>query len=366
MKKYAFNEISLLQFICITLGIQASVGVLALPRKLAEKANTDGWMTIILVWAITVAVSWIVVQIMKKYPDDTLPDLLTRYLGKWFGKAVALFVALYFLYYAYVGIVSTILYTKAWLLPQTPGKIIMILFLIPTYIIASKGLRVIGRFAELVVLLSGWMLVIYTESMKDANWLHLRPLFKEGWYPIITALPEASLSFLGFGSLFILYPFLQNKQKAFIGIAVSSTLSMLVYLFLTIICFVYFSPDEITQYHDPVINILKVIEFRFIARVEILFISFYLFMFSLSWIPAIYFSVFCTSWMLGKPDHRGHLRILLLSAAAGAYFFMPTVYQKNQMETLLMQIGIGVEYAFPFCLLAYLWLHDRIQGRING
>ena len=366
MKKYAFNEISLLQFICINLGIQASVGVLALPRKLAEKASTDGWMAIILTWIVTVAVSGLIVQAMKKFPDGTLPDLLTRYLGKWIGKAAAILISLYFLYYAYVGIVSTILYTQEWLLPRTPGKVIMILFLVPTYIIVSKGLRIIGRYAEMVVLISSWMLIIYTESIKDAYWLHLRPLFKEGWYPVFTALPEASLSFIGIASVFILYPFLQNKQHAFIGVAISSTLSMLVYLFLTVVCFAYFSPDEITQYHDPVINILKVIEFRFIDRVEMLFIAFYLFMFSLSWIPAIYICVFCTSWVHGKQDHRAHLRILLIGVAMVTYFFVPTFYEKNHLENLLMRLGIGFEYAFPICLFVYLWLHDRIQGRING
>lgn len=366
MKKYAFNEISLLQYICMTIGIQISVGVLSLPKKLAEKATTDGWMSIILVWAFTLVTSWIVVQIMNKYPDDTLPDLLSRYLGKWMGKAIALFVALYFLYYAYVGIISTILYTKQWLLPGTPGKIIMILFLIPTYVIASKGLRVIGRYAEVVFLLTGWMFVIYMESFGDAYWLHLRPLLKEGWYPVVTAMPDASLSFIGFASLFILHPFLQNKQQAFIGIAVSSTIAMLIYLFLTIICFIYFSPDQIMQYNDPVITILKVIRFRFIERIEILFISSYLFIFSLSWIPAVYFSVFCTSWVFGKKDHRGHLRILLIGAAAGTYFFMPTSHQKIQMEALLMPISIGFEYVFPVCLLIYLWLHERVGGRIKG
>ncbi|MBD2867114.1 GerAB/ArcD/ProY family transporter [Paenibacillus arenilitoris] len=365
MKKYEFNEITLLQFICINLGIQVSVGALSLPQRLALKASTDGWMAIILMWAITIAASWIIIQIMKKYPDGTLPDLLSRYLGKWVGKAVALAAALYFLYYAYVVIVSTILYTKQWLLPRTPGEIIMLLFLIPAYAIASKGLRVIGRYAEVVILLSGWMLVIYMESFRDAYWLHLRPFFKEGWYPVIAALPEASLSFIGFASLFILYPFLQNKQQAFIGITVSSTLSMLVYLFTTIICFVYFSPDQIMQYNDPVVTILKVIKFRFVDRIEVLFISFYLFMFSLSWITTIYFSVFCTSWALGKQDHRGHLRILLFGAVAGTYFFMPTEQQKNQLEDLLMQIGIGFEYAFPVCLLIYLWLHERVLGRIK-
>ena len=52
---------------------------------------------------ITIAASLIVIQVMKKHPEGTLFDLLTRYLGKWAGKAGAIFFALYLFYYAYTG-----------------------------------------------------------------------------------------------------------------------------------------------------------------------------------------------------------------------------------------------------------------------
>ena len=89
-------------------------------------------------------------------------------------------------------------------------------------------------------------------------------------------------------------------------IVISDTLTMLGYLFITMICFVYYSPDEIQKYNQPVINMLESIEFKFIERMEMLFIAFFILIFSLAWIPAMYMGVFCTSWLFGKQDHRNH------------------------------------------------------------
>ncbi|MEW9700010.1 endospore germination permease [Paenibacillus sp. SI8] len=363
MKKYGLNEITIMQFIFINFGVQSSIGLLALPQVLADRAGTDGWMGILIGWIFSTGASLVIIQVMKKYPDGTLLDLLTHYLGEWAGKAGAILYALYFLLYGYLGLVRTVLYTKAWLLPQTPGYITMLLLLIPTYTIARNGLRIIGRYVELVIFLSLWIPFVYLLPLKDAHWLHLFPIFKEGWRPIWSAFQATILSYLGFGVTLFLYPFLQNKPKASIGIAISNAMSMLLFLFITLVCFAYFSPDEMKAYNEPVVNVLKTIEFKFIERIEMLFIAFYLFIFSFSWIPTIYISVFCTSWLFAKQDHRSHLRVLWLALALVAFFYIPTFNQSDRLDKILTKAGLCFEYAFPACLLIYIWIHDRLGWR---
>jgi spore germination protein (amino acid permease) len=363
VKKYAFNEITFLQYVFLLFGLQVSVGLLALPQVLADRAGTDGWMAIIAGWIFSIAAGLVIVQVMRKHPDGTLPDLLRRYFGGWAGKTGAVLFGCYIFYYGYNGLVRTVLYTKVWLLPQTPVYIIMMLLLIPTYGIARNGLRIMGRYAELVFFISLWLPFIYLIPLKDAHWLHLFPVLKEGWKPVFSAAQSIVISYSGPGAVFIFYPFLQNKRRASAGIVLSGTLTMLVYIFVTLVCFVYFSPDEITEYNEPVVNVLKTIEFKFVERVEVLFIAFFLIIFSLAWIPALYMCTFCTSWLLGKRDHRGHLLLLLLLVAVGSYFFMPTFYQNDLMEKYMTRMAIGFEGVFPVCLLVYIWGYRRFQRR---
>jgi spore germination protein (amino acid permease) len=363
VKKYALNEITFMQYIFLNFGMVVSIGFLSLPRVLAEQAGTAGWIALIIVWVISAVAGLIVIQVMKRYPDGTLLDLLTVYMGKWAGKAGAVLFALYLFYYGYTGLVYTVLMTKQYLLQQTPAYIIMLLLLIPTYVIVRNGPRILGRYVEVIILLSIWIPFVYLLPLKDAHWLRLFPVLKEGWEPVFAAVPGTFYYHIGVSTTFILYPFLKNKRKALSGIVISYTLTMLMYVFITVICFIYFSPDEVMEYNEPTINVLKAIEFKFISRVEVLFIAFYLLIFSLSWIPTMYMSVFCTTWLIGKQDHRGHLRLLWLFIAVGTYFFMPTFFQSEQMNTLLGQIGMWVDYIIPVCLLLYLWVHDRLGWR---
>ncbi|NQX68048.1 endospore germination permease [Paenibacillus alba] len=359
MKKYAYNEITLMQFICIQSGVQLSVGLLALPMNLAQSAGTDGWMGILLVWILNLTASLIIVQVMKKYPDGTLLDLLAHYCGRWVGTVAAVLIGLYFFFYGYIGITRTILYVKQWLLPQTSSPLIMLLLLIPTYTIARNGLRIIGRYAELVFFISLWIPFAYILPLNDAQWLYLLPVLKEGWLPVFSAAEAALLSFSGIGVTLILYPFLLHKRQAAMGVILSNTMSMLAFLLMTLICFVYFSPNEIKGYNEPVVNVLKNIEFKFIERIEVVFISFYLFMFSLSWIPTFYACTFCISWLLGKQDHRNPLRVLWLLLAIGTFLFMPTFNQNTFMGKWLTKCAFGIEYTLPLCLLLYLWFRVR-------
>ncbi|GAA3407463.1 endospore germination permease [Paenibacillus hodogayensis] len=361
MKKYAFNEIGFVQSILLITGIQVSVGFLALPQALAEAAGTDGWISLVMGWAVAVTASLIIIQLMKRYPDGTLPDLIAAYFGKWAGMAGGALLAVYYFYIAYSCLVYSVLTAKAWLLPQTPASVIMLLLLIPTGMLARSGLRVLTRYAEIVFLLSLWIPIAYLFPLKEAHWLHLLPLFKAGAGPVFAAVPSTFYFFAGFASTFIWYPFLKDKRHAMAGVAIANTLTLLVFLFITIVCFVYFSPDRIAVYSEPAIIVLKTIEFKFIERIEVLFIAFYLIIFSLAWAPFMYFGAFCTSWLFGKRDHRGHLLLFWLLFAVGSFFFMPDSDLSEKMSELLGKISFGMEYVLPFCLLLYVWMHDRMK-----
>ena len=50
MKKYAYNDITVMQYIFIINASQVGTGILSLPRVLAEKAGTDSWIALFIGW----------------------------------------------------------------------------------------------------------------------------------------------------------------------------------------------------------------------------------------------------------------------------------------------------------------------------
>jgi spore germination protein (amino acid permease) len=364
MIKTKGNEITTMQFICLISGLQVSLPVLSIPSNLSETAGTDGWISILIGWAISLIVSLAIIGIMKKRPQDTLFDLASHYMGKWVGRTLALLFMLYFLCLAVDTLTRSVLITKIWLLGNTPIYLLMALILVPTYLVACNGPRIVGRYSELMTLMSLWIPFVYLFTLKEANVLHLFPILKHGVVPVLQAVKDTIYPTLGITAAFVFYPYLKHKEKATMGILLANTLTTAAYMFFTLICYLYFSPDEINKYNEPTISILKSIEFKFIERIEVPFISYYLLVFSLSWIPFLYLATFCSRWLLNKPDNRSHLRIVCAAIVVGIYFFRPTFGWSNSFEAWIGKIGFWLEYAFPVCLFLVLALYTKWKGRL--
>ena len=147
------------------------------------------------------------------------------------------------------------------------------------------------------------------------------------------------------------------------GIVIANTLSLLAYLMITIGAFAFYSPDEITIYNEPTIDMLKVLEFKFIERLEIVFFSFYLFVMSTTVLPFMFMTVFCTSQLVGKQDHSRHLAWFLLIEFAFVVLFPPTFERNTLFQQVIEQVGLILAFAFPLCLWGYVWLHGLFKRR---
>ncbi|MEH6889274.1 endospore germination permease [Bacillus sp. JJ864] len=364
MKKYAYNDITLLQYIFLINGMQVATGILSLPRVLAEKAGTDGWIAILIGWIFSTISGIFIVKTSARYPEDTLYDILIRLFGKIVGKALAVIYMIYFACYSCIILVNALLYLKGWLLPKTPDYIIIFLFSIPTFLVVRNGPRILGRYCELGFYMMIWVPVFFLIPLKEGgSWLPFFPLLKEGWKPVLMAVPTTIFTFLGFDIAFFLYPFLQKKQYAVHGFVIANTLTMLFYLFTTLVCFAYFSPDSITEFNQPVLNLLKVIEFRFLERFDMILLAVYLIVVSTAWMPCIYCAVFCSSQLLGKQDHSSHLVVLLLLIIGFIFWTHPSWNQSETWQQAVSNAGLGLTYISPIILWLYSWIYEKYRRR---
>ncbi|REE81269.1 spore germination protein (amino acid permease) [Paenibacillus taihuensis] len=360
LKPSKSNRITTLQFILIIHSMQLGVGIISMPKDVADVSGTDGWIAIILGWILSTAASLIIVQVMKKYPDGSIIDLIEHYFGKWIGKLAMALFAVYFLLYAYLIFDRMVLLTQSWIMQQTQSWVLMLLFVIPAYMLIKGGVRDIGRFAEITFFASIWMVFVISTLFKDGNWLHLLPVLKEGWLPVIRTVNTTILSFLGFECIFFIYPHLEKKQSASKGVIIANTLTMLIYLFITIICFLVFSPDEITFFNDAVISAVKIIEFRFIERFDLLILSIYLMVIAKTWISALFMSVYCTSRLIvGK--YYVHAGIFLVAMVITNYALNTGWNESIEASGYFSKIGFAVAFIGPVCLWLVLLVMSQFK-----
>lgn len=358
------NKITLMQYILMIHGVQMGVGILTLPRELAEKSGTDGWIVILLSWFASTLASLIIVQVMKRSPDGTILDLLTRYFGKWTGKVFTALFAVYFALLAHVIFIREALFIQSWILPYTEVYVLIALLSVPSYFIVRKNITILARYSEFIFFLTLWTIIMYLLPLKFAEWYNLLPMVKEGWMPIFSTMKTAVFSFLGFETVFFLYPYLDKKEKASLGVVIANTLSLLFFLIIVIGTFVFFSPDEITIYREPTIEMLKVIETKFIERLEIVFFSFYIFVISAVVLPFMYIAVFSSSRLAGRQDHhRRHLACFLLLECVYVILVPPSFESNFSLQQMVEKAGWICAFVFPVCLWGYGWLHNVITRR---
>ncbi|MCY9695742.1 GerAB/ArcD/ProY family transporter [Paenibacillus alginolyticus] len=361
MNKYSFNQISLIQYIFIIFETQVGIGVLSLPRDLAYTAGTDGWITVILGGLVSMLLSIVIIRIMEKNPEYTLFELLSKYFGKWVGKGLAAAWILLAAYAASTAMFSAIHIIKIWIIPDIRNFILMILFSIPIYMITKQGIRVIGIFAEFVFIVTLWMPFFLLLALKDTQWTYLLPIGKEGVLPILSSLKSTIYAFLGFELAFMLYPFLKDKKSAVKGIVIANLLSIITYSATTIVCFIRFSPAEVTDYVYPMLNLLKLIRLPFLERLEIFSLSFYLFIIFMTIIPYLFTAVLGITQLLGKQDHRIALRILILLWILLSFFFIPTSSQITSMGKSWGIAGLLSAFVFPIFLWVYGWIFHFVR-----
>lgn len=148
---------------------------------------------------------------------------------------------------------------------------VLFLFSIPVFMLVYSGIQSICRYAVFNVFFTLWMPLLLIIPLKDSHFLYLLPLLKEGWLPIFKTIKSTILAFLGFEFSFVLYPHLKDKRFATKAIIIANLITILVYLQITLVCFVYFSPDDITRFLWPTLSLITPFHFSFLERFEIFF-----------------------------------------------------------------------------------------------
>ncbi|MCZ8511444.1 GerAB/ArcD/ProY family transporter [Paenibacillus filicis] len=359
MNKYNVKQISLFQFIFIIHGAQLTIGNLSLPRRLGETAGTDGWISVILGWVLAMISSFFMIRVMRRHPEDTLFDLALRYLGKWGGMGVAILVLLYYSFAGFAAFFSLLFIIKSWLLLATPTYMVAGLFLIPGYIVIKNGIAMLGRFNEVIFLISIVLPLLLLLVLKEVHFYQLLPVLKEGWGPVIHGVTPTLLCFLGFETAFILYPFLNQKEQAMKGIFIANTLSLIVLLEVTLLTSAYFSPEEIVRYQLPVVSLMKSVQINFIERVDVLYLSAYIMVASVTWMTFMWSAVFGMGKLMPGISRRMHALFHTLLILFISFFYKPSFPESVNINYWWANFGYVIAYSLP--PIIYLWMMMTVQ-----
>jgi spore germination protein (amino acid permease) len=337
-----------------------------LPGKLADHAGTDGWICIVLDWLLVCLSGWIMLLTLRKYPSLTLPELLEQLFGRWLGKLLMLLPIGYFMLIGWFNLATTSIYIKNWFLPKTPPCVILFLLAVPGYMIVRQGPSIHGRFCELVFYMSIFMILLPIMPLAQGHWLHLLPVVKEGWRPILDGAVHTLNAFAGIEIILLYYPSLQKKRYALHGLLAANTITLIIYLYVTIICFIYFSPDGIARLDQPLLILMKNVGFRFLERLDSLALAAYLLVIFTALAPAAYSATFTLSRLLGMPDHRRIAAWYFSAIVATGLIVQPTWKMSLWWEQRIVNAVLVLLPFVPIALYVYVWGMEQVRKRRPG
>ena len=160
-------------------------------------------------------------------------------------------------------------------------------------------------------------------------------------------------------SSFILTSVINHLQK---GIVIANMITLFVYLQVTFVSFLYFSPDGITKFLWPTLSLVTPFHFSFLERFEIIFCHFI----SLSFL-ILAFLIFLLLQMesinyLTKREFITYL-VLLFGCTFILFFYIPSSYQISALREFWGTASYFIVFLFPVVFLLYMTLYQHWKRR---
>ncbi|MEB4855761.1 GerAB/ArcD/ProY family transporter [Priestia aryabhattai] len=351
------NSISASQLFFIILQTQIGIGVLGLPYNLFKTAHTDGWISMLISGCIIQVITLFHWGLTHRLPGLTLYQMTSKLLGKWIGNFLNVG---YVFYYIIVSSVITVLYVnvlKRWLYHLTPAYVLVFLLVVIALYFAKENVRNIGRFFTIVSVFLIILVLLVSNAYKEADVRYLFPIGHSGIQNILLASKEGSISMLGFEAILILAPFVKAKSTMTLKmVMLSNCIVTILYVYIIIACYMFFSPDEILIVPEPVLYILKATQNSVIERIDLVFITFWIISVITSLIMYVYISSVGMQEIFKKKTHRPFVPIVLIFVTGLSIYFSRTdnlVAALSQATNYLIYVFI---FCIPICLLILSWI----------
>ncbi|MEK3949345.1 GerAB/ArcD/ProY family transporter [Paenibacillus sp. FSL H7-0703] len=270
------EKISTLQALLTVTSTVYAVGIVSLPRTIAEKTQTpDVWQGLLLASLLGVGVVFINVKLCQRFPGKTFYELNPVIAGKFIGLLINIAFIVHCTMICSLVCRMMAEFLKGLALERTPLSMILLPFLLLIGYLTWGGLHAMVRLVELFFPLTFIVfLLLIILNINHFNLDNLRPVFHKGWHPIFESLKVIPFSTIGFESILILTNVMVNPQKAWKAGWIGYSIAMGLYLLMVTMVVGCMSVEEVSRLQWPVVSFAQQIEFpgSFLERFEILFI----------------------------------------------------------------------------------------------
>ncbi|CAH1059088.1 GerAB/ArcD/ProY family transporter [Paenibacillus pseudetheri] len=302
------------QLFCFIIQAQIGVGILSLPFKLNETAKGGGALSVLIAGAITQLIIILLWVLLKNFPGHNLFSICLQIGGPIIGRILIIAYIGYFVLLGSNVMFSAVEVLQRWMLQTTPRWAILALFSIMTLYLAREKLTVLARFFTLAAVLFVPLILFVSYGLTQAHLEFMLPLLENGYWNIIKGVQDSAISMYGFEMMLIVYPLSEgtNKQRL-MTISLASWFVTLLYVFVVFTCLTVFNSEQIKLIPEPVIYLVKSLNFYIVDRADILFLPIWSITLVCSIVSYCYAASIGLSVLLSRKSHKNFTPFVKIS-----------------------------------------------------
>lgn len=345
----------------VIINVQVGVGVFGFQRYVYEASRRDAWISVIIAGLATHFILWLIVRMLQKYKSADLFGIHYDLYGKWISMVFNSIYIVYYLLVTFTIMRNYISVVQVWVFPDLPTWVLMVIISCLAIYAGFGGIRVIVGICLFSFLVMLPTLILFHSSMKNAVWTQLLPVLDSSTWEILNGAVRMGFSLAGFEIIAVIYPYILNKERAMLYSQLGALFSNLLYLFITVISIGYFAPDQLLRSIWPTINMLKIVEYPYLERLEFIVIS--------VWMLIILSGILLNTWLLTrgckrlwklnpKPVLIGVFLITLLIS-----FYIREHVEIKQFNSHVEMSSIFISFLYPALLSCIVFIVFRWRKR---
>src|SRR5690625_188340 len=337
--------------------IQTGVGTMGAPRYIFKFAEQDSWVSILIAHGFIMLTVAVMFMIVNQYDNADIFGIQVDVFGNVLGKLLGIVYIIYFGLALVSVLITYIQVIQLFLYPTFPNYLLCFLIILLIIYAFTGGIRVITGVSFLFFLFSQILFLFLYDPISRMDWGHFLPMFQASPTELLQGAKATTYTLGGFEMLFLLYPFIENKEKAklptFLGIAYSTFILLLT----TVILIGYFSLEYIENLEWALLTFFKSVSFTFVERIDYFVV--------VEWVMIILPNTILLLWGMTYGLNRlfnikqKQSLYVLAGIILIAVSFLKYDYQLLNLTDFIAKIGFWLIFIYPFILLLCVLLKKK-------
>ncbi|MGN7479054.1 GerAB/ArcD/ProY family transporter [Solibacillus silvestris] len=268
-----FNAPLLFFVIC---SAQIGVGIHGFQSILYKNAKQDAWISIIISFAAAHLIVFIIFKTLELYESNDLYGINLDLFGKYLGNIINLIFIVYLGVAFFAIIVNYSEVINTWVFPSLSPSFITITLLISVSYALTGGLRVIIGVCFFSFFLSLWILIVLIFPVEYSNINYLLPVFDNDFISLLKGAYYMTFTIVGFEVLYVIYPYVKEKNKAKKYVHLGLLFTLAIYLFVMLITLTFFSGEQLEKTIWATLTLFSIIRLPFLERIELITICYWM------------------------------------------------------------------------------------------